>query len=195
MCLVQVLLLMTLSIFLFTESILNFTFLVQKLFAKSFPKSVNLIKVSNKNTASKVFKCGCFPDPCFPVFALNMGKHSLQISENNDRKNSIFGHFSQSENLSVLLLLNLIMLFNYKGTSSQAPSEAITKRCSKKLKICEINLFRCCCYKTFSLLRKQHAFVNFHIPKENIDSRFHSQKSCILTKSSPGSVGKVTFQQ
>ena len=129
----QVFLLLTLSIYLFIGSLFNFTFFIQKLFANLFPKPVDLIKVSNKNTAWKVSKCGCFPGPSFPISdwirIFILSRHTKY--EKIRTVNSIFGHFSRSESLSVLSLLTLIMLLNNKRIFSQAFSEAVAERCSK----------------------------------------------------------------
>ena len=38
-------------------------------------------------------KYGVFSGPYFPV----VGQNSVEIQENTDRKNSVFGHFSRSE--------------------------------------------------------------------------------------------------
>ena len=46
-------------------------------------------------------KYGVFSAPCFPVFGLNTEiygvKYSGQIRENTDQKNSVFGHFTRSD--------------------------------------------------------------------------------------------------
>ena len=58
-------------------------------------------------TAQKVFKYGVFFVPCFPVFGLNTEIYSgnFCIQSNTGKygpENSVFGHFSRSDNSSAL---------------------------------------------------------------------------------------------